>query len=79
MGAFLAESREAALLVMGLPDRWRHNGIGSLRAALVNDSQAPVLLVRKGTRPSGLAPREAATMFAWSLYDASGGSQSALA
>jgi len=27
----------------------------------------PVLLVRKGSRPSGLAPRESQTRFTWSL------------
>jgi hypothetical protein len=69
------EAAEAALLVLGLPDRWRQEGVGPLRASLVRASHSPVLLVRKGTRPGGLAPRETVTTFAWSLVDtaASGG------
>ena len=73
--AFLDEASKAALLVLGLPDRWRQEGIGSLRATLAREALAPVLLVRRGTRPGGLAPRETATIFSWSLQSASGAAE----
>ena len=38
----------------------------ALLLALLRGAGAPVLLVRKGTRPGGLAPRDT-TVFAWSL------------
>jgi len=40
-------------------------GFGSDR--LVERSAAPVLLVQRGARPGGLAPRESLTCFSWSL------------
>jgi hypothetical protein len=59
--------RSAALLVVGLSDRWRLEGLGELRATLASECPAPVLFVRRGVRPSGLAPRETATRYTWSL------------
>jgi DNA-binding SARP family transcriptional activator len=57
----------AGLLVVGMSDRWRHEGVGRMRAALVHDPPAPTVLVRRGPRRSGLAPPEAPTRFGWSL------------
>jgi hypothetical protein len=57
----------AALLVVGFSDRWRREGLGELRARLALECSAPVLFVRRGIRPSGLAPRESATRYTWSL------------
>jgi DNA-binding SARP family transcriptional activator len=57
----------AALLVVGFSDRWRREGLGELRATLARECTAPVLFVRGGIRPSGLAPRESATRYTWSL------------
>jgi DNA-binding SARP family transcriptional activator len=57
----------AALLVVGFTDRWRREGLGELRAKLARECSAPVLFVRRGIRPSGLAPRESATRYTWSL------------
>ena len=58
---------EAGAVVVGLSPRWRDEGLGEARAALVRDSGRPVLVVRRGLRPSGIAPRESATRFTWSI------------
>jgi hypothetical protein len=57
----------AAVVVTGISARWRHEGIGAMRRALVRRSRVPVLLVHRGPRPSGLAPRESRTRFTWTL------------
>jgi hypothetical protein len=58
---------EAAIVVVGLNDRWREAGLGPVRSSLVATAQAPLLLVRSGLRPGGLAPRETMTRFTWSV------------
>jgi DNA-binding SARP family transcriptional activator len=60
-------ARDAALVIVGLPDRWQREGLGAARAALAERADTPALLVRRGLRPSGLAPRESLTRFTWSL------------
>jgi hypothetical protein len=57
----------AALVVAGLSDRWQKEGLGKTRAALAQIGTPPVLLVRRGLRPGGLAPRESLTRFTWSV------------
>ncbi len=57
----------AALVVAGLSDRWRRSGLGEVRHALATQARAPVLLVRRGLRPGGLAPRTSLTRFTWSI------------
>jgi hypothetical protein len=57
---------EAAVAVAGLSDRWRKEGLGEVRRALA-ESGRPTLIVRRGLRPGGLAPREGLTRFTWSL------------
>jgi DNA-binding SARP family transcriptional activator len=64
-------ARRAGLLVVGLSERWREEGVGPFRLALVERSPAPVLLVRRGPRPGGLAPAESRTRYTWSLADTS--------
>jgi DNA-binding SARP family transcriptional activator len=66
----LAAAEEAALVVVGLPDRWRRDGLGGVRNALAADARPPALLVRRGLRPGGLAPRESLTRFTWTLRPA---------
>jgi hypothetical protein len=61
----------AGLLVVGLSERWREEGVGAVRLALVERSPAPLLLVRRGPRPGGLAPDGSRTRYTWSLADAS--------
>jgi DNA-binding SARP family transcriptional activator len=63
----LAASEKASLVVVGLPPRWRQRGLGEVRGALAARDAPPLLLVRQGLRPSGLAPAETLTQFTWSL------------
>jgi hypothetical protein len=65
--ALLAAADDAGLVVVGLSDRWRSGGLGGSRAALAASSQVAVVIVRRGLRPGGLAPREARTRFTWTL------------
>jgi DNA-binding SARP family transcriptional activator len=62
----------ATLVVVGISPRWRQDGIGEARKALVSDSRAPVLLVHGGARPGGLAPHGSGTRFTWSIEPGSG-------
>ena len=57
----------AALLVVGLSERWREEGLGKARGELASRPPAPTLLVRRGARPGGLAPAETRTRFSWSM------------
>jgi len=59
-------ANDAGLVVVGLSDRWEKDGLGSARGALAT-GRPPTLLVRRGLRPGGLAPREGLTRFTWSL------------
>jgi len=56
----------AGLLVVGLSDRWSDEGLGPVRARLVESPPAPTVLVRRGSAP-GMAPEQAPTRFGWSL------------
>lgn len=56
----------ASVVVVGISPRWRREGIGATRRALVR-AGAPILLVHHGLRPGALAPRESRTRFTWSL------------
>jgi DNA-binding SARP family transcriptional activator len=67
-----AQAEGAGLLVVGLSDRWRQEGLGRARAALAETPPAPTVFVRRGTRPGGLAPAETRTRFGWSLTGAAG-------
>jgi hypothetical protein len=57
--------RGASLVVVGLSETWRERGLGAVRQALIEASGAPVLLVRRGDRPGGLAPPHTITRFSW--------------
>jgi len=65
--ALLAAVESATLIVAGISERWRRDGIGVVRRALVRNAAAPTLLVHRGPRPSALAPRESRTRFTWTL------------
>ena len=66
-GGLLNATEGAGLLVIGLSDRWRDEGLGELRSAIAKAAPAPILFVRRGTRPGALAPRGAdVTRFSWS-------------
>jgi DNA-binding SARP family transcriptional activator len=66
----VAAADDAAVVVAGLSERWRREGIGEARLALARDARPPVLLVRRGLRPSGVAPQASHTRFTWSLSGA---------
>jgi hypothetical protein len=63
----LEAARDARLLVIGLSDRWRTEGIGHARLAVARGVEVPTLFVRRGLRPSGVAPSETLTRFTWTL------------
>jgi DNA-binding SARP family transcriptional activator len=63
----LGAARDARVLVMGLSDRWRAEGMGRARLAVVAGADVPTLFVRRGLRPSGVAPSETLTRFTWTL------------
>lgn len=65
----LAAAEHAALVVLGLSDRWQRQGLGAVRLALATDAHPPALIVRRGLRPGGLAPAASATRFTWSIVE----------
>jgi hypothetical protein len=65
--AVIEAADAAGLLVVGLSTRWRQEGIGATRLAVATRARPPTLLVRRGLRPGGLAPRESLTRFTWTL------------
>ena len=56
----------AGAVIIGLTESWRSVGIGDARRALVA-AGAPLVLVHRGPRPGGLAPKESRTRFSWTL------------
>jgi DNA-binding SARP family transcriptional activator len=69
-GGLVEATAGATAVVVGLSPRWRREGLGDARRGLVSDPNCPVLVVHHGLRPSGIAPRESATRFTWSLAGA---------
>ena len=65
--ALVAAADGATAVVVGLTDRWRRDGLGRTRTALATDVAAPTVLVRRGLRPGGLAPRESETRYTWTI------------
>jgi DNA-binding SARP family transcriptional activator len=63
----LEASRDAGLLVVGLSERWRAEGLGTTRLAVASAAGVPTLFVRRGLRPSGVAPPETMTRFTWTI------------
>jgi Kef-type K+ transport system membrane component KefB len=57
---------DAGLLVIGLSERWRREGLGPVRSEIARAAPAPVVFVRRGHRPGALAPRTDVTRFTWS-------------
>ncbi|MEA2479731.1 MAG: hypothetical protein QOJ07_1653, partial [Thermoleophilaceae bacterium] len=62
----IAAAAGAGLLVVGLSDRWRQEGLGPTRSEIAKAAPAPVIFVRRGLRPGALAPRGDVTRFTWS-------------
>ena len=63
----LEAAAEAGVLVLPFPDDWRTGGLGQVRAEAARGANVPILLVRRGLRPGGLAPPDGMTRFTWSL------------
>jgi Kef-type K+ transport system membrane component KefB/nucleotide-binding universal stress UspA family protein len=62
----IAAASDAGLLVVGLSERWRKEGLGETRSEIARHAPAPVLFVRRGLRPGALAPKGDVTRFTWS-------------
>jgi hypothetical protein len=58
---------EGGLLVIGLSEDWHREGLGMTRWAIAKSVASPVVFVRKGVRPGGLAPDVGVTRFGWSV------------
>jgi DNA-binding SARP family transcriptional activator len=65
--ALVTVARAAGVVVVGLPDRWRTAGLGPTRTALAVKPDLTTVLVRRGLRPGGLAPRHEGTRFTWTI------------
>ena len=65
--ALVAAVEGATVVVTGISPRWRREGIGAMRRSLLKEAAPPVVLVHRGPRPGGLAPRGGRTRFTWSL------------
>jgi Kef-type K+ transport system membrane component KefB len=63
----------AGLLVIGLSDRWKQEGLGPTRSEIAKAAPAATLFVRRGLRPGALAPRGNETRFTWSSPGAGAG------
>ena len=70
--ALVAAARDSGVVVVGLTERWRLEGLGSTRTALATTPGLTTLLVRRGLRPGGLAPQSSETRFTWTIAGASG-------
>ena len=57
----------AGLLMLGLSERWRREGLGPTRSEIAKAAPAPVLFVRRGTREGVFAPKTNLTQFKWSM------------
>jgi DNA-binding SARP family transcriptional activator len=62
----VAAAGSAGVAVVGLSPRWRREGLGASRRTLLA-ATAPTLVVHRGARPGGLAPREQLTRFTWTI------------
>jgi Kef-type K+ transport system membrane component KefB len=71
--SIIGAAASAGLLVLGLSERWRREGLGPTRSAIAKAAPAPVLFVRRGQRPGLFAPKESATQFKWSMAGAPAG------
>jgi DNA-binding SARP family transcriptional activator len=68
----LEAARDARLLVIGLSDRWRTEGIGRVRLAVATGAGVPTLFVRRGVRSSSVTPPGTLTRFTWTVASPAG-------
>jgi Kef-type K+ transport system membrane component KefB len=62
----VSAASHATLLIVGLSERWRKEGLGETRKAIARSAPAPIVFVRRGQRPGALAPATDVTRFGWS-------------
>ena len=63
----LAATADAGLLLVGLSERWRKEGLGETRRAIARSAPIrAIVFVRRGDRPGALAPATDMTRFGWS-------------
>jgi len=65
--ALAAVATADAMVVCGLSDGYRRNGLGPARHALAEAALGDVVFVCAGLRPGTLAPADSGTRFTWSL------------
>jgi len=65
-GGLVQAIADATIVITGISPRWRAEGIGAVRRALVRQ-RGPVLIVHAGRRPGVLSPDGSRTRFSWSL------------
>ena len=63
---------DAGVIVAGLSERWSIDGLGDTRKELALSAEAPVLFLRRGQRPGGIAPQESLTLHRWSVTASAG-------
>jgi hypothetical protein len=63
----LEAAEHGGVLVAGLSERWREEGLGATRLEVAVQAPLPLLFVRRGVRPGALAPPDQLTRYAWSL------------
>jgi hypothetical protein len=61
-------AEESSVIVVSFPARGFD--LDRTRVELLDRTSVPLLLVRGGLRPSGLAPEQTMTRFSWSLAEA---------
>ena len=62
----------AGLLLVGLSERWRKEGLGETRRAIARSAPAPIVFVRRGERAGAMAPATEMTRFGWSAAGVGG-------
>jgi hypothetical protein len=62
----VSAASEAGLLIIGLSERWRREGLGEVRRAIARAAPAPIVFVRRGERAGALAPSTELSRFGWS-------------
>jgi K+:H+ antiporter len=66
----LAAVAGAGLVMVGLSERWRKEGLGETRREIARAAPAPIVFVRRGERAGALAPANEMTRFGWSAAGA---------
>lgn len=66
-GIAAAAADTAGLLVLGLSERWRDEGLGRTRASLCAEPPCPVVVTHRGARTGLLRPPSMSSRFPWSV------------